>query len=493
MASRNQVYTAHPALGGLDVSTDPSVLDPNFLTAADNIEYLEGGQRKKRIGLIQYAPTSSYAGTRTNEMVSSGPVRGLSDIWFYGTSLASSSRMVAVCDRDIFSSTGAGIWNRLTTGSSFGSSANLASLTRAMEYVVISDGRAIPRAYNPATSALVAATSGADFPVFQWSVFHLNRLFYGPLTSSPHSVYYTAADNIFDTTGIDAGRFSVNTGDGDRVIGCSQPFYEGLYVFKGPQYGGVWQLSGRDPTTFSLQKVATGAPAQSHWGIVTTPTDIYWISSYGVHSLQTTVKFGDVDQAVLSLPIQRMWRTQILTQADLINAVGFWNPVRNIVGWLITPANVTGAGARSWLIIYNYALSDPSPGGKKFWSVWKVGAGVTESQPRIGFRSATMMIDRVTGIPYTHFGGDNGLTYTLTYAMPEDDGSAYTAFIRTPAISRLESASETQEKSFTGIVSYYNPTQGGGVGPTPVLLTVTVDGRTQFYNLVFSKGGDALT
>mgnify|MGYP003575810495 FL=1 len=53
MASRYTAFTVHPALGGLDVSIDPSVLDPNFLTAATNIQYLEGAQRKKRVGFIQ--------------------------------------------------------------------------------------------------------------------------------------------------------------------------------------------------------------------------------------------------------------------------------------------------------------------------------------------------------------------------------------------------------------------------------------------------------
>ena len=490
MASRYTAFTVHPALGGLDVSIDPSVLDPNFLTAATNIEYLEGGQRKKRVGFIQYAPTTSYAGTRTNQMTTSGNVRGLSDIWFYGTSLQSSSRLVAVCDRDIFSSTNAGVWNQITTGSSFGTSTRLACLTRAQEYVVISDGSAVPRAFNPVTSTLVAATSGSDFPVFEWSVGHLSRLFYGPLTSEPHKVYYTAASNIFDTTGADTGNFTVELGNGDRVIGCSQPFYESLYIFKGPQYGSIHQLAGRDPVTFTLTRTATGAPAQSHWGIVTTPTDIYWISSAGVHSLQTTVKYGDVDQAYLSLPIQRLWRQQQITLTDLTNAVGFWNPIRNIVGWLIKP---TGSTTRYWIIVYNYALSDPSPGGKKFWAIWQIGTGVSGSQPAISLVSATQMIDPTTRIPYVHFGAANGLTYKANYGFPEDDNSAYNAVVQTPLISRLDNASETDEKTFTRIVTYYNPVQGAGVGATPVTLTVNVDGRTQFYTLLLSKGGDALT
>src|SRR3972149_6998557 len=126
MPTRNSVMTIHPALGGLDIASDATVLDPNFLTVADNIEYLEGGQRKKRSGVIQYSPTTSYSGTYANVMVSSGAnVRALADMWSYGASLTGTQRLLSVTSASIFRSTGDGSWTAVTTASSFGSTGNL--------------------------------------------------------------------------------------------------------------------------------------------------------------------------------------------------------------------------------------------------------------------------------------------------------------------------------------------------------------------------------
>src|SRR6185436_10744137 len=108
----------------------------------------------------------------------------------------------------------------------------------------------------------------------------------------------------------------------------------------------------------------------------------------------------------------------------------FWDPTRNIVGWLITPAGFTPgtAGARSWCIVYNYALSDPTPGGRKFWSIWKVSRHGNAP----GLVSAALLLNPSGGSqgtahggePHLYFGADNGLVYQ-TYPYFDDDGAAY--------------------------------------------------------------------
>ena len=228
---------------------------------------------------------------------------------------------------------------------------------------------------HPSTT-LVAATTGALWPIFEHSVYHLNRLWVGGVSTAPHEVQYMADGNIFDSTGIDTGRFVFDSGDGDRVIGISKPFFENLMIFKGPQYGSIHRLEGKTPTTFARSKLTVGAPVLNHRGIITTPTDIYWISQYGVHSLQTTLRFGDFEQGFLSLPIQKLWRDGLIDLNALFYAAGFWNPTRNIIGWLvpITTSFPFGAPGAEWALqaalVYNYALSDPAPGGKKYWSIW---------------------------------------------------------------------------------------------------------------------------
>lgn len=342
------------------------------------------------------------------------------------------------------------------------------------------------------TATYTSTNSYSAWPKFTHSSYHLNRLFYQGISTAPSDVGYTAASNIMDSTGSDAGTFPVGTGDGDQAMALSRPFYGSLYVFKGPQFGSIWQLSGNTPATFAMVQVGYGAPILNARALITTPTDIYWLSQYGIHSLQTTVKFGNVEEAFLSLPIQRLWRDRILKRTTLNEAWGFWHPQRNIVGWGVQPE---GESSQHWLLCYNYALSDPKPGGKKFWSIWKV-AGFSTICGAI--MAVTSLDADHTGDPHLYVGGNTGLVYEGDQEDVDADffdaGTAYQVDIRTPKITRFKTRTageipETQEKSFVGIVTYFAPKGSDAMAR----MTVTVDRRTQTYDVPFSGGGDTLT
>ena len=483
MTTRNTTLTVRPALGGLDITSDATILDPNYLVTADNVTYLEGGQRKRRPGFLQYSTSSSMAGTFTNALISTATrVRAISDTWDYSTGIPPVQRLTAAAGFSVWRSTGNGLWSIVGTSSAFaaGTRALPTNIMLGQNHAVFSDGVSPPLAYNLAATTIVYPTTGANWPVFQSAVFHQTRMVMlglqfvststgAPFTLTPSDISVTAAGNIFDSTGTDSVRLPIDPGDGDQVIGCSQTFFRNLYVFKGPQYGSVHEISGNTSTNYVKSRITSGAPAASHLGIITTPTDIYWISKYGVHSLQTTLKFGDVEQGFLSLPIQNLWRKKLINLPDLANAKGFWDPNRNIVGWAVTPANVASAitdpqNYRSWLIVYNYALSDPTPGGRKFWSIWKLSR---QTGANMGIWSMAMILNSTGtnsqgaahgGEPHLYFGADNGLVYQ-TYPFFDDDGAAYATQITTPIITKFKTDQgvlpETSEKQFTGIVSYY--------------------------------------
>jgi hypothetical protein len=490
MASDATQFTVHPALGGLDISSDPTILDPNFLTIADNLEYLEGGQRKKRLGSLQYSASSSTAGSFGNVMVSSSSnVRAIKDFWRYGASLTPVQQFVAVTGASIFRSTGNGSWTAVTVSSSFGSNSNLnTSIVIAQDYAVISDGVVQPVAYDMATTTLLVPTTGANWPIFEYAAYHISRLFVSGISTAPSNVNYMASGNIFDSTGTDTGTMSIDQGDGDRVIAISKTFYGSIYVFKGPQYGSVHQLSGNTPATFARAKVAHGAPLISPRALVSTPSDIFWMSEYGVHSLQTTVKFGNVEQAFLSLPIQKLFREGLIKRTDIKNSMGFWNPSRNIVGWIVTQEGVSGQGSRNWILVYNYALSDPKPGGKKFWSIWKIGYGLVSLDVLLNPVGATAWQQAHQGEPHLFYGSDQGLVYQADWATLADDLTAYTMKVQTPTITRWparEPAPETQEKIVHGVVTYYNASAISGTA----IMDVTIDQRQQNRSFSLATGG----
>src|SRR5207247_9061445 len=100
-------------------------------------------------------------------------------------------------------------------------------------------------------------------------------------STGPSAIQYSAAGNIFDSTGTDTGLFHVNTGDGDQVMAMSDSFFASLYIFKGAQKGSIWQLSGNTPATFSLVQVGYGAAALNPRSVITTPTAVYWLAQSG--------------------------------------------------------------------------------------------------------------------------------------------------------------------------------------------------------------------
>jgi hypothetical protein len=225
--------------------------------------------------------------------------------------------------------------------------------------------------------------------------------------------------------------------------------------------------------------------------LVTTPNDIYWMSNYGVHSLQTTVKFGNVEQAFLSLPIQRFWRDNLLKRSALSQAWGFWNPSRNIVGWCVVPSGQT---KQLWVLVYNYALSDPKPGGKKFWSRWILPYGASCGASIVN-PSLSGWNTNHQGDPHLWYGADDSQAYAADADTGDselnDGGTAFAATIRTPTITRYPNPGrtvyETQEKGHVGVVSYFNPK--GGYSMT---LTAIIDGRVQTDLIDLSGAGARL-
>lgn len=506
MASKTLQFSLHPALGGLDISTDPSVLDANFLTVANNVEYLEGGQRRKRGGTAVYSTALANPGGGAAPVTSTGtntflpansnpqPVRALADFWTYGTTITPTQSLLAIAGNSIFGSTGSGSWTPITTASSFGSTGSTnTTITLAGGFGVCNDpvGTTLPVAVTSGLALKQFNSSGnASLPIYTAASYHLNRLWTGGLSTAPSAVNYTAANNIFDSTGTDTGGFTVAIGDGDQVMGLSNPFYGSIYVWKGPQFGSVWQISGNTPSAFVLSEVAHGAPLLNPKALISTPTDIYWMSNYGIHSLQTTVKFGNVEQAFLSLPIQALWRSRLINRTSLNQVWGGWAPDRNIVFWAVTPNGFTN---QLWLLVYNYALSDPKPGGKKFWSIWVLPNGLTAGTTVI---TPAAIDPNHASDPHIWFGESDGQVYVANQDASDsqfnDAGAPYTFTIKSPTITRYpapqQPTPETAEKNHRGVAVYFNPRTPSATAT----LTVNVDQRVQQYTLALGGAGARL-
>ena len=74
MASRNVPFIIHPARGGLDSTKAATLLGPEELTEALNIEYDTSGARRKRLGTNRYNATA---------ITDAPTVTALEDYWRY--------------------------------------------------------------------------------------------------------------------------------------------------------------------------------------------------------------------------------------------------------------------------------------------------------------------------------------------------------------------------------------------------------------------------
>ncbi|MBI3938175.1 MAG: hypothetical protein HY323_14450 [Betaproteobacteria bacterium] len=428
MTTRNTAFIVHPAKGGLDTSTPPTLLKPDQLVLAENCVYGISGSRAKRPGTARHNATGLVNADGTPATVT-----GLADFWRFGTCLDASQYLVGHAGNTLRKDQGAGTWAAIDSNLAWGTSGSETTITIAQGYAVFANGIDIPKKWDQTT--LDNLSSGA--PYFSFAAYHLRRLWVGGYAAAPSTLWYTAAGDITDFTGTDTGTLILDEDDGDRIMGLSPPWQGRLYAFKGPNVGSVWNVSGTTVSSFTKTRMFSAAPCVSHRSIITTPDDIYWASRHGIHSLKATDRFGDTQQALLSAPIQTTWDTLASTRLGQI--VGFSHPTQNIVGWFCPEGGQNTLG-----LIYNYALG--------LWSLWRF----------TGLGAASCMVARtpITGEPRLYLGGYTGYVYAGDQDTKSDENAnqAYSFRVRSPIHQRFsDTLTELHEKSFFAVTTFYRP------------------------------------
>lgn len=475
MASAVEALIAMPSQSGLNSSAPGTYLAQDELSVAENITYGLNAERKKRPGFTRYNGTS----------IGAFNVNALADFWRYdGVTLNPQQLFVATAGGQIWSSVGNGEWG---SEASFGSDGSLTTnILIAGGFAVFSDGVNTPKKFDM-TDVTDLGTSTGPFaggapPNFTAGSYHLSRIFAVGIPDNPSGFQVSAGGDVTVWSGTDTLTTTLDKDDGDAIVGISRPFHKRVYMFKGPNYGSIHEIAGNTLGTLERDKVFEGLPLHNHKALITTPNDIFWLSHFGIHSLVTTQNYGDTQTAFLSFPIQDLFTSE-LNQARIGNAIGFWNPLRGIVGWWVTSA---GSSENDWALVYHYLISDPAPRGKKFWSIWKLGGGikVKSSAVMLTPRTATLQ----AALPRLYVGGaGDGLVFAGDQTSLTDDGSAYTARVKTGINLHVGSKGPMQEMQFYSVSTFFNP-----VGNYDHQLNVTVDNRTQAFTVRMQGAGDVL-
>jgi hypothetical protein len=456
MSTKAQAFVVHPAQGGLDVTTAATLLPPDWLQTANNVEYFNPGSRKKRLGTTRYNSTVLNSGA---------VVTGLADFWRYGTSPSPTQRILATVGDAIYEdTTGSGTFTLIHSG--WGTSA-------AKVFIVIAQGNAVffnglnseqPQRYN-GTSVNPLSSNKKKYP---FGTYHLRRLFC-PDPEASSNLDLSAAGDITDFSGADSSTLIFDEDDGDRIMALSKSYRGNLYVFKGPNVGSIHEVSGRQLCQLARDRMMDTAPCVGQRSLITTTNDIYWMSPYGFHSLSATQKYGNTEEAFISHKITSLV-TALQTPA-LEQVVSFYHPTRNCVGWFVPEAGQTQTTA---CFVYNYVLG--------LWSVWRFS----------GFNGASCMIAKTpagsgTGRPRLYIGGYDGFIRAGDQTtLTDDQGSAYEYRAKWANNIRLgEGMNELVEKTFQSVTTFFNPTATGASAQ----LNVTIDGRLSNHTVNLQSSG----
>lgn len=133
---------------------------------------------------------------------------------------------------------------------------------------------------------------------------HLGRIFCNDKTA-PDRLHFSPTNDHTLWGGFgDSGAIDIGIGDGDPDgITAIFPSFKGeLFVAKRTK---LYRIRGLYPEEFTIEKVSDGIGCVSHNSVVALDDDMLFVSDRGVHSLSSTVKFGDFTSDFISSDIQK--------------------------------------------------------------------------------------------------------------------------------------------------------------------------------------------
>lgn len=438
-----------------------------YLTQAENLVFGPNGDLQKIQG------TARLNGS---VLESGATVMGAYDYWQLGTGGGTpTQRRVVNVGTKIKTDLADGTFTDVKTGMTAGA---------VPVYCPAGDGVIIATDLGDApmflTGTTCAALTGSP-PVFKWAVKHKGRIFAGGIDSAPSDVYYTVFGNYADWSGAGSGSFTVESSDGDGVIGAAS--HKGaLVIFKGPQRGSIHLLTGSAPTgtdSFTLAPFQYDVGAVAHNAIFPFGNDLGFMSPSGaIHTLSATQAYGSFALGAMTLGLnETLHRRLNFSRIKYACVRNDW--VRSRIFATVT---LDSASANNFMLVLDYRFSPPRPsyitafaaasialvkdagdqgrpvpmfGGYDGYLRKFTATSAVDGATAIGFRAAT---------PFMNYGTPH-LMKTITGAgvtiQPKNQGSFY-----------LRWARDNQAQQSATL------TQGGGVGlDTFVLDTDTLAGN----------------
>ena len=361
--------------GGILVDPTSIIVDIPYLVQANNVLF-EGTSVRKVGGAIQAsAPNntadetagitnrsllltygqSDYTGTELSEVVE---IRSDGRLEFYYvnaiTGKRPSSQSGDILNRSPFvipiadGTTPAELEGRIT---------NTDWTTTAFEdYLVIASTNTTigPQLFvGPSHSASAPFTQPVSgSPHFSFSEVYQNRLWVAGDPNKPSRLYYSDLND--PTTGYAANFLDIDP-FGSNKITALKVYRNRLFIFKGPEIGAIYTLSGSTPSTFALDPFSRDIGCVGPNAVVEFSDDVMFMDTTGhLRTIATTDKFGDFESAIITQGIRTL--VDSVTYRPNITSANMTNDTINSRIWVQVPTGVELDDRLSIVVDYSQRL-----------------------------------------------------------------------------------------------------------------------------------------
>ena len=187
---------------------------------------------------------------------------------------------------------------------------------------------------HPSTATGFSQLDPAE-PHFAFSEVYAGRLWAAGDPDNPSRLYYSDLND--PTTGYSTNFIDVDPAGASKITAL-KTYRDKLFVFKGPEVGAVYVLSGRTPSTFALDIFSKEVGCVGPRAVTEFLDDIMFMDTTGhLRTLATTDKYGDFEGSLITQNIRSRLDAE-LYRPDL-NTANLTNDSTNSRVWVQVPIN----------------------------------------------------------------------------------------------------------------------------------------------------------
>lgn len=281
-----------PATKGLQSAIPAALIQHEWLNQSRNLIHTTNGSRRTRPGIEPYYVSGFGSGDA---------VKCLIDFW-RNVSGVKTQKVVAITSGKIFSDAADGVFSSITTvGDEFSASAKI-SMDALVGFLVIGVSGEVPRKYL--MSGAVTDLGGS--PPTAWIVRkHRSSIFLAGDANNPDVLYKSGLEAPEIWSGGTSDTFNVDLGSSDPVglTALSPTLYGRMYIGK---WNSIYSLNTYNGIQ-AIEPISETIGIVSHNAVVATHNDLIFPSVRGIHSLQTTQTYGDVENTFITFPVHDIW------------------------------------------------------------------------------------------------------------------------------------------------------------------------------------------